>query len=142
MTGYRSGFVAAEPELIAGLRTFRPTVGTAPQEFVQRASVVAWSDEEHVARTRDIYRRKRDVVEPALRERGIELAASRATFFLWLRVPGAESSEAFAARLLEHGIVVAPGSFFGPAGEGYARLALVPDEDECVRAATILREVL
>ena len=42
MTGYRSGFVAGDPELIAALRHFRPTIGTAPQEFVQRASVVAW----------------------------------------------------------------------------------------------------
>jgi succinyldiaminopimelate transaminase len=142
MTGFRSGFVAAEAEVIAALRKFRPTVGTAPQEFVQRASIVAWSDEEHVERTRAIYRRKRDLIEPALRERGIELAGSKATFFLWLRVPGGESSEGFAARLLEHGIVVAPGSFFGPAGEGYARIALVPDEGECVRAASILREVL
>jgi len=142
MTGYRSGFVAAEAEVIAALRKFRPTVGTAPQDFVQRASIVAWRDEEHVERTRAIYRRKRDIIEPALRERGIEPAASRATFFLWLRVPGGESSEAFAARLLEHGIVVAPGSFFGPAGAGYARVALVPDESECVRAAQILREVL
>ena len=142
MTGYRSGFVAAEPELIAALRKFRPTVGTAPQEFVQRASIVAWSDEEHVERTRAIYRRKRDLIEPALRERGVEPAASRATFFLWLRVPAGESSESFAARLLEHGLVVAPGSFFGRPGEGYARVALVPDEAECMRAAAILRAVL
>src|SRR5207247_10088657 len=50
MTGYRSGFVAAEAEVIAALRKFRPTVGTAPQEFVQRASIVAWNDEAHVER--------------------------------------------------------------------------------------------
>src|SRR5919201_1437568 len=50
MTGYRSGFVAADPELIDALKQFRPSVGTAPQEFVQRASVVAWNDEEHVER--------------------------------------------------------------------------------------------
>ena len=50
MTGFRSGFAAGDPELIGALRHFRPNVGTAPQEFVQRASVVAWSDEEHVAR--------------------------------------------------------------------------------------------
>jgi len=44
MTGYRSGFVAAPPEVISALKAYRPTVGTAPQEFVQRASVVAWND--------------------------------------------------------------------------------------------------
>ena len=53
-----------------------------------------------------------------------------------------ESSEAFATRLLESGLVVSPGSFFGPAGEGYFRIALVPAEGECRRAAELLRETL
>jgi len=44
MTGYRSGFVAGPPEIVAALKAYRPTVGTAPQEFVQRASVAAWND--------------------------------------------------------------------------------------------------
>jgi succinyldiaminopimelate transaminase len=142
MPGYRSGFVAGPEGVVATLKAFRPTVGTAPQEFVQRASVVAWSDEEHVRRTRAIYRRKRELIEPALRERGIRIVASEASFFLWFAVPQAESSEEFATRLLEHGVVVAPGSYFGPAGEGYARLALVPTEAECARAAEILREAV
>ena len=62
--------------------------------------------------------------------------------YLWVEVPDGETSEEFATRLLEHGIVVAPGSYFGAAGEGYVRLALVPTEDECGRAAAILEEVL
>ena len=142
MTGYRSGFVAAQPELIAALKQFRPSVGTAPQEFVQRASVVAWSDENHVQHTRELYRRKRDILLAVLREKGIRVAGSSATMYLWLEVPGRESSEAFAAALLEHGLIVSPGSFFGVAGEGYWRMALVPTEEECVRAAEILRAVL
>jgi len=79
MTGYRSGFVAGSPELIAALRQYRPTVGTAPQEFVQRASVVAWNDEEHVERMREIYRRKRELLLPALARKGIRVAGSEAT---------------------------------------------------------------
>jgi succinyldiaminopimelate transaminase len=142
MTGYRSGFVAANPDLIAALKQFRPSVGTAPQEFVQRASVVAWNDEEHVERTRAAYRRKRDALLPTLARKEIRVAGSEATMFLWLEVPGGEPSEAFAARLLEHGLIVSPGTFFGPAGEGYWRLALVPTEAECRRAAEILEEVL
>jgi len=51
MTGYRSGFVAGPPEIVAALKAYRPTVGTAPQEFVQRASVAAWDDERHVERS-------------------------------------------------------------------------------------------
>jgi len=140
MTGYRSGFVSAPREICDALRAFRPTVGTAPQEFVQRASVTAWSDDGHVEAVRALYRRKRDTLLPALQERGLRLAGSKATFYLWLDVGG--PSEDFARRLLGHGIVVVPGSFFGPAGEGYVRLALVPTQEECERAAEILRDVL
>jgi len=142
MTGYRSGFVAGSQELIAALRQYRPTVGTAPQEFVQRASVVAWNDEEHVERTREIYRRKREVLLPALASKGIRVAGSAATMYLWLEVPAGEDSEELATRLLEHGLIVSPGTFFGPSGDGYWRLALVPTEGECERAAEILERLL
>jgi succinyldiaminopimelate transaminase len=142
MTGYRSGFVAADVELIAALKQFRPSVGTAPQEFVQRASVVAWNDEEHVERTREAYRRKREALLPTLERKSIRLAGSTATMFLWLEVPGGETSEGLASRLLQHGLIVSPGTFFGPAGDGYWRMALVPTEDECRRAAAILDDVL
>ena len=137
MTGYRSGFICAPAELADALRTFRPTVGTAPQEFVQRASVAAWSDDAHVEDVRAIYRRKRETMLPALEAAGLRLAGSTATFYLWLDVGG--PSEAFARRLLEQGVVCAPGSFFGPAGEGYVRFALVPTQEECERAAEIVR---
>ena len=140
MTGYRSGFVCAPLEIAAALRAFRPTVGTAPQEFVQRASIAAWSDETHVDDVRALYRRKRDVLLPALERKGLRLAGSTATFYLWVDVGG--PSEPFARRLLDHGIVCAPGSFFGAAGEGYARFALVPTQEECERAAGIIEEAL
>jgi aspartate/methionine/tyrosine aminotransferase len=115
-------------------------VGTAPQEFVQRASAVAWSDDAHVESVRALYRRKRETLLPALEERGLRLAGSEATFYLWVDVDG--PSEPFCRRLLEQGIVAAPGSFFGSAGEGYARFALVPTQAECERAAVILRAAL
>ena len=70
------------------------------------------------------------------------MAGSIATMYLWLDVPGDASSEEFAGRLLERGLIVSPGSFFGAEGEGYWRIALVPTEDECRRAAAILDEVL
>jgi N-succinyldiaminopimelate aminotransferase len=140
MTGYRSGFVCAPPEIASALKAFRPTVGTAPQEFVQRASIAAWSDERHVEAVREVYGRKRDVLLPALEDKGLRLAGSSATFYLWVDVGGA--SEPFARRLLEHGVVCAPGAFFGEAGEGYARFALVPTQERCEQAAAIIRSVL
>jgi acetylornithine aminotransferase len=140
MTGYRCGFVCAPPQVADALRAFRPTVGTAPQEFVQRAGIAALGDEEHVEEVRDVYRRKRETLLPVLVGKGLRVAGGDATFFLWLAVEA--SSEGFAYRLLEHGILVAPGSFFGRAGEGYVRLALVPGQAACERAAEILRAVL
>jgi succinyldiaminopimelate transaminase len=140
MTGYRSGFAAGDDEIIAAMRTFRPTVGTAPQEFVQRASVAAWGDEAHVEETRTLYRAKRAALLPVLEKKGLRVAASRAGMYLWVEVEG--GSEAFAERLLEHGVVVSPGPFFGPSGEGYVRFALVPSIEDCRRAAALLEEAL
>jgi succinyldiaminopimelate transaminase len=142
MTGYRSGFVAASAELISALKQYRPSVGTAPQEFVQRASVAAWNDEEHVERTREIYRRKREALLPSLARKGIRVAGSEATMYLWLETPPGEGAEQLADRLLEHGLIVSPGTFFGRSGDGYWRLALVPTEAQCKRAAEILEQVL
>jgi acetylornithine aminotransferase len=134
MPGYRSGFVAGDPELVAALKRYRPNVGVAPPEFVQRAAAAAWADEEHVAAVREIYRAKRDVMVPALAARGLRHAGGDATFFLWLE--GAEPGE--HERLLERGIVLTPGDYFGPEGDGYLRLALVPTLAECERAAELL----
>jgi acetylornithine aminotransferase len=134
MTGYRSGFVAAPPDVIAALKAYRPTVGTAPQEFVQRASVVAWNDERHVDETRARYRAKRDVLIPAIESKGWKIVASQATMYLWVVGPDPDA-------LLERGILVSPGEFFGPSGAGYVRFALVPTLDECTRAAAILAEL-
>jgi succinyldiaminopimelate transaminase len=138
MTGYRSGFVAAPPVVIAALKAYRPNAGTAPQEFVQRASIVAWNDERHVVETRARYAAKRDVLLPVLAAKGWEVVASEATMYVWVAAPDAE---ALVERLLERGVLVSPGSFFGPSGAGYIRFALVPTLDECIRAAAILTEL-
>ena len=82
---------------------------------------------------------------PAPRARSERLARRREgrdDVPLALRCPAGESSEHAAARLLEHGIVVAPGSYLGRHGEGYVRLALVPTVEDCERAARILEDAL
>lgn len=137
MPGLRCGFVAGDPELIGALKAYRPNVGVAPQEHIQRAGAVAWGDEAHVAATRDAYRDKRAVLLPALERAGFEVAGGDATFFLWLRAP-----DGAVEALLEAGVILAPGEIFGPEGAGYARLALVPTLTRCEAAATRIDGVL
>ena len=138
MTGYRSGFVAGDPELVAALKAYRPNVGTAPQEFVQRASVAAWGDEEHVGRTRERYRAKREVLAAALEERGLRLAGGDATFFLWVASPRASRPRASPRGCSRTASSSRPGSYFGADGEGFVRMALVPTLEDCKRAAELL----
>jgi acetylornithine aminotransferase len=143
MTGYRSGFAAGDPELIAALKALRPSTGVTPQEFVQRASVAAWQDEAHVRENRARYAAKRAVFLRLFAERGVEVAGSRATFYLWVKVPGGRPSLDWALELLDRGgLIVAPGSFFGPEGEGFVRMAMVPALEDCERAAAILAGLL
>jgi succinyldiaminopimelate transaminase len=134
MPGYRSGFVAGDPDLVAALKRYRPNVGVAPPEFVQLAAVAAWGDELHVAAVRETYRAKRDILLPALEARGLRHVGGDATFFLWLE----GAPDGFHERLLERGVILTPGDYFGPAGAGYLRLALVPTLAECRRAAEIV----
>jgi succinyldiaminopimelate transaminase len=142
MPGYRSGFVAGDPEVVGALKRYRPNVGVAPQTFVQRAAVAAWSDEAHVEAVRGLYRAKRDALLPALLDTGLRDAGGPATFFLWLALPSGADDEVWALDLLARtGLAVAPGSFFGPGGAGHVRVALVPSLESCLRAAELLRSV-
>jgi acetylornithine aminotransferase len=142
MTGYRSGFMAGDPRLIAALRALRPSTGVTPQEFVQRASVAAWQDESHVQEQRARYAAKRALFLELFAAKGIDVAGSVAGMYLWVAVPGGRPSLAWALELLDLGIVVAPGSFFGPEGEGYIRMAMVPTLEDCRRAVDVLAGAL
>jgi acetylornithine aminotransferase len=133
MTGYRSGFVAGDPDLVAQLRRLRSHPGVASPDFVTAAAVAAWSDDAHAAERRDVFRRKRDRMMRFFEGHGLSCDGSEATLYLWVRVPAGHSSGSYALRLLEEGIVVSPGTAFG-AGEGYVRVALVPTLAECEEA--------
>ena len=135
MTGYRSGFIAGDREVVAALRALRSHPGVASPEFVPAAAAAAWSDDGHAAERREVFRRKRDRFLAFFAAHGLVADASEAGLYLWVKVPAGETSAGYARRLLEEGIVVAPGTAFG-AGEGYVRVALVPALDECEAAVT------
>jgi acetylornithine/N-succinyldiaminopimelate aminotransferase len=133
MTGYRSGFMAGDRDLVATLKRLRSHPGLASPEFVPAAATVAWGDDAHATARREIFRKKRDRLLRFFAEKGLVADASDATLYIWLRVPAGQTSASYALRLLEAGIVVAPGTAFG-AGEGYVRVALVPTLEECEEA--------
>ncbi len=133
MTGYRSGFMAGDPDLIGALRGLRSHPGLGSPEFVGPAAAAAWGEDAHAAERRELFRQKRDRFLRFFAEHGLEADASEATLYLWVKVPAGDTSGSYARKLLEEGIVVAPGTAFG-AGEGYIRVALVPTLAECEEA--------
>jgi succinyldiaminopimelate transaminase len=130
MTGYRSGAIVGDPELIARLRLLRPNVGTAAPDFVQVAATAAWRDQTHVDARRAVFGAKRDVVLGFLRDAGLEVSGSEATFYVWFRAPDGDDA-GYAEALLRERIVASPGRAFGPGGTGWLRLALVPTVEGC-----------
>jgi succinyldiaminopimelate transaminase len=139
MTGYRSGAIVGDADAISALKSLRETTGTASPDFVQAAAVAAWSDDGHAAERRTLFTAKRRILERAFIELGMEIVASRAGLYLWVRVG---DDLAVTDRLLDSGIVVSPGRYFGEGGEGFIRLALVPTLEECEEAADALIEAL
>lgn len=132
MTGYRSGAIVGDPEAIALLARFRTSIGTASPEFVQAGAAEAWADDGHVAERRRIFESKRRVLRRAFEKLGHAVVGSEAGIYLWVEVG---DDVTVADRLLAANIVVSPGRAFGPGGEGYVRLALVPTLADCDQAA-------
>jgi LL-diaminopimelate aminotransferase len=130
MTGYRSAMMAGDPELIAALKKLRPSIGVATQSFVQDAATAAWDDDAHVEKRRRVFGEKRDLFTEFFEEAGLEYLPTEASFYLWVAVPDGDD-EAYALRLMEEGVIVAPGRAFGAGGEGYIRIALVPGLEDC-----------
>jgi aspartate/methionine/tyrosine aminotransferase len=130
MTGYRSAMMAGDPELISALGKLRPSMGVATQSFVQDAATAAWSDDAHVEKRRRIFGEKRALFTEFFDRAGLEYLPTEASFYLWVAIPDGDD-EAYALRLMEEGIIVAPGRAFGAGGEGYVRIALVPELEEC-----------
>ena len=138
--GLRSGFVAGDAELLKNFLLYRTYHGSAMSIPVQRASIAAWNDEEHVIANRRLYQEKFDRVIPILQQT-FDVKLPDASFYIWLKVPDGDDL-AFAKNLWQKAAIqVLPGRFlardteWGNPGEGYVRIALVADVDSCVKAA-------
>jgi succinyldiaminopimelate transaminase len=136
LAGYRAGFVAGDPALIARLLEVRRHAGMIVPAPVQAAMVTALGDDEHVIAQRARYANRRAVLTSAFTNAGFTIDASTAGLYLW--VSRRESCWQTVDRLANLGILVAPGEFYGPAGKSNVRVALTATDERVAAAAARL----
>ncbi len=132
LAGYRAGFVAGDPSLIAELLAVRKHAGMMVPTPVQAAMVAALNDDAHEKEQRERYARRRDALLPAIRAAGFTVDHSEAGLYLWATRD--EPCRDTLAWLAERGILVAPGEFYGARGSRHVRIALTAI-DERIAAA-------
>lgn len=145
LTGYRTGFVAGDPDIISEYKKGRASFGVATPDFIQMAAKVAWSDEEHVEKRREIFKEKRDIFINFFKRLNLQFLYPESTFYFWIKAPSTLTGEQYAKHLLRYGIVVSPGVNFCSGLEiiedrcssKYFRIALVPTVDECREAVKV-----
>jgi LL-diaminopimelate aminotransferase len=144
MAGVRAGFAVGNAALIDAIAAYRTNVGYGVPTLVQHAAAFALDDFRRLsAPTVATYRARRDALVAALREAGWSVAAPKAAMYVWLPAPAGVGDWEFAGALLdEAGVVVTPGSAFGPGGAGYFRVSLVADADVLRLAARRMGELV
>lgn len=139
LAGYRAGFVAGDPVLVRRLLEVRKHAGMMMPTPVQAAARAALANDGHVAEQVARYGRRRRVLAGALTEAGLVVDESAAGLYLWAHMPGAgQDCWQTVADLADLGILVAPGSFYGPAGARHVRVALTASDDAVGRAVVRL----
>jgi alanine-synthesizing transaminase len=140
MAGWRIGFCTGNAEMIRALATIKTYYDYGMFEPIQVAAIVALRHTEAAVEAQaKVYQRRRDVLCEGLERQGWPIQRPRATMFVWAKIPEPWASQMgsfeFAMKLLKEGdVVVSPGAAFGPAGEGYLRLALVENENRLRQA--------
>jgi succinyldiaminopimelate transaminase len=127
LAGYRAGFVAGCSDLVGELLAVRRHIGLIPPAPVQHAMVAALADDAHVVEQRARYAARRARLLAALEPAGFRVDESTAGLYLW--ATRGEDCWTSVASLAEHGILVAPGSFYGEAGREHVRFALTATDD-------------
>jgi LL-diaminopimelate aminotransferase len=144
MTGWRLGFAVGRPELIGALTRVKSYVDTGPWLAAQQAGAAALDNAEAlVAPIRAELQRRRDAAVAALAAAGFACESPKAAMYLWVPLPPGIPSAPFTRRALEEtGALVMPGSGFGPAGEGFFRIALTVGPERLETAIQRLGAVL
>jgi succinyldiaminopimelate transaminase len=136
LAGYRAGFVSGDPALVGELLAVRKHAGMIVPAPVQAAMTAALGDTAHVAEQRDRYARRREVLRAALTGAGFRIDHSEAGLYLWATRD--EDCWATVDELAGRGILVAPGSFYGTAGDRHVRVALTASDERVEAAAARL----
>jgi alanine-synthesizing transaminase len=140
MAGWRVGFCAGNADMVRALGTIKTYYDYGMFAPIQIAAIMALRHTDAAVEAQSVlYQRRRDVLCDGLRRIGWDITLPRAGMFVWAKVPEPWSSKmdtmTFATKLLEEAdVAVSPGSGFGPAGEGYLRLALVENENRLRQA--------
>ena len=143
LAGARIGFCLGNEEVVSHLKTLKSNMDYGMFLPIQKAAVAAITgDQSCVAANRQAYEKRRDVLCEGFTSIGWQMDKPQATMFVWARIPEHySSSEQFAMDMVEKaGVMVTPGSAFGPSGEGHVRLALVQDEDVLNQAVKAVKE--
>jgi LL-diaminopimelate aminotransferase len=143
MQGWRVGFAAGNADAIAHLQKIKSNMDFGVFMAIQRAALAVLTGPQDYCRdAADLYRVRRDAFLGAIAPLGYALEPPRATLYVWLPIPRRfESSMDFTRELLDRtGVVVAPGSGFGKAGEGYVRVALCVSEERVREAGRRMAE--
>ncbi|MFD9542187.1 succinyldiaminopimelate transaminase [Streptomyces sp. NPDC060022] len=133
LAGYRAAFVAGDAAVLGELLLIRKHGGMMTPAPVQAATVAALADDTHVAEQRARYAQRRTVLREALEAHGFRIEHSEASLYLWAtRDEPCWETVAYLAGL---GILVAPGDFYGPAGDRFVRVALTATDERVAAAA-------
>jgi succinyldiaminopimelate transaminase len=137
LAGYRAGFVAGDPAVVAELLAVRKHAGMMVPTPVQGAMVAALDDDAHEREQRERYERRRAALLPALQSVGLTVEHSEAGLYLW--ATRGEPCRDTVAWLAQRGILVAPGEFYGPRGSQHVRMALTATDERIDSAVERLR---
>ncbi|QLL10401.1 succinyldiaminopimelate transaminase [Mycobacterium vicinigordonae] len=137
LAGYRAGFVAGDPRVVAELLAVRKHAGMIVPTPVQAAMVAALDDDDHERQQRERYAQRRAVMLPALRAAGFTIDHSEAGLYLW--ASQGQDCHQTVGWLAERGILVAPGDFYGPGGAWHVRVALTATDERIAAAVERLR---
>lgn len=133
LAGYRAAFVAGDATLIAGILETRKHLGLITPLPVQAAMIAALGDRVHVDAQREVYRHRREILLGALTSAGFRIDHSDAGLYLWATRD--ENAGETIGWLAERGILGAPGTIYGRAGDRHVRLALTAQDERIVAAA-------